>query len=256
MEYTIHQLASLAGISTRTLRYYHSLGLLAPHRVTPAGYRVYGIDQVDRLQQILFYRELGFELSAIKAALDDPDFERSHALERHLEALCERREQLNGLIATVQKTIESMKGGTNMPDSEKFECFKRRAVAENEEKYGAEARARYGDKAVEESNRKFENMNEEAYKKMTALGEEIQNMLEAAVRAGTDPAGPEARSIAAKHKDWLQFTLPSYSKEVHRGLGEMYVADERFTAYYDKNMRGCAVFLRDAISAYTSEKNK
>ncbi len=256
MEYTIKQLSTLAGVSTRTLRYYHTLGLLSPHHVTQAGYRVYGGEQVDRLQQILFYRELGFELSAIKAALDDPAFEGSRALERHLEALFRRREQLDSLIATVQKTIETVKGGKIMTDREKFECFKRGAIAENEAQYGLEIRSRYGDETVEKSNKMFAGMSEEAYRKMTALGEEIQSALEEAVRAGKKPGSPEGRSIAAKHKDWLQFTWPSYSEEAHRGLGAMYVADERFTAYYDKNVPGCAVFLRDAIAAYTSGKNQ
>ncbi len=252
MEYTIHKLARLAGVSTRTLRYYDQKGLLTPARVTDAGYRIYGTAEVDRLQQILFYRELGMPLGDITRVLQDPGFDPDDALRGHLAALEERRARLDVLILTVQKTIERKERSESMSDREKFEGFKKKALEENEQNYGREIRERYGAETVEASYRKFSGMSRDQYDEMTAIGEEIMQRLEAAVRAGLNPTEEEGQAIAGLHKRWLSFTWASYSAEAHRGLAEMYVADERFTAYYDAGIPGCAVFLRDAISAYAS----
>lgn len=251
MEYTVKALAELSGVTPRTLRWYDAQGLLKPGRATEAGYRLYGPAEVARLQQILFYRELGLELSAIRAALDDPKFDRQAALQSHLAALEDRRARLDALILTVSKTIAETKGGQLMSDKEKFEGFKREALAENEAKYGRESREKYGEEAVEASSKRFANLTEEQYGIMTAMGEELQAKLETAVRAGLDPAGAEGAAIAALHRDWLSFTWDRYTPEAHAGLAELYVADERFTAHYDKAVPGCARFLRDAIAAYT-----
>lgn len=251
MEYIIKELAALAGVSTRTLRYYDQIGLLRPGRTTDAGYRVYGPGQVDRLQHILFYRALGMPLGQIRALLDDPGFDRAAALESHLAALEEQRARLDSLILTLQTSIEDEKGGHKMSDNEKFECFKREALAENERAYGGEIRARYGDDVVAAGNEKFSKLTREAYERMEALGEEIRARLEGAVAAGLEPEGDEGRAIAALHRDWLAFTWPGYSPQAHAGLAEGYVADGRFTAYYDRAVPGCAAFLRGAVLAYT-----
>lgn len=247
MEYTIKELADLAGLTTRTLRWYDEEGLLKPCRATDAGYRMYGPAQVNRLQHILFYRELGLELAAIRKLLDDPNFDAQAALQGHLAALEEKRAHLDSLILTVQNTL---KGGHFMSDKEKFEGFKEKALRENEEKYGGEIRAKYGEDTVKKSNQMFQNLTEAQYNEMTALAGEIQSRLENAVSANLSPAGDEGLAIAALHRKWLTFTWPSYSPQAHAGLGEMYVADDRFTAYYDKAVPGCAAFLRDAIAHY------
>lgn len=247
MEYTIKALADLAGVTTRALRWYDKEGLLKPCRATEAGYRLYGPGEVDRLQQILFYRELGLELGEIRRILDDPGFDRKAALQSHLGALEERRTRLDSLILTVQNTL---KGGHNMSDKEKFEGFQEKALRENEEKYGTEIRQKYGEDTIKKSNKMFQNLTEEQFAEMNAIAEEIQTRLEQAVTAGLDPAGEEGLALGALHRKWLDFTWPSYSPEAHRGLGEMYVADERFTAHYDGKTPGCAAFLRDAIAAY------
>lgn len=251
MEYTVKALADLAGVTPRTLRWYDREGLVKPLRTTDAGYRLYGPDEVDRLQQVLFYRELGFELSEIRKVLNDPGYDRHLALQSHLSALRERRARLDNLILTVTKTIETMRGGLEMSDQEKFEGFKHDALAHNEARYGAELRQKYGEKTIEESNRLFSGMTQEQYSRMTALETEIKTRLEAAVSAGEMPDAAEGRAIAALHREWLSFTWPAYTSAAHRGLAEMYIADSRFTAYYDKNCPGCAVFLRGAIFAYT-----
>jgi len=153
MEYTIQKLAELAGVTTRTLRWYHRIGLLTPSRIGENGYRYYGGAEVDRLQQILFYRALGVELARIGAILDDPSFDRLDALRGHLAALEKEEGRIQELIHTVKRTILSEERNEFMSDEAKFEAFKRRAVEENEARYGAEIREKYGDEEAERASR-------------------------------------------------------------------------------------------------------
>ena len=224
--------------------------MLKPARVTEAGYRIYGPREVDRLQDILFYRELGLELSAIRRILDDPSFNRQSALQSHLAELESRKNHLEDLILTVRKTIDDIEGGTKMSDREKFETFKRRVVAANEEQYGREIRKKYGDEAVDRSNANILALTEAESQQWKDLGEEIITALTHAVENGENPTGAEGQRIAL-HRRWLSYSWEAYTPQAHAGLGQLYTADERFTAYYDKAVPGCAAFLRDAISAYT-----
>lgn len=253
MEYTVKALADLAGVTPRTLRWYDREGLLKPLRVTEAGYRVYGPREVDRLQDILFYRELGLGLSAIRRILDDPAFHRLTALQSHLAELEDRKRRLERLILTVQKTIDETRGGDIMSDKEKFEGFKRRVVETNESQYGPEIRKKYGDEAVDRANACVLSLTEAEYRQWKELGEEIRTALAQAVRAGEDPAGPEGARLAALHRRWLSYSWESYTPQAHAGLGRLYTADERFTAYYDRDVPGCAAFLQNAILAYTRQ---
>ncbi|WP_326974980.1 MerR family transcriptional regulator [Caproicibacter sp. BJN0012] len=249
MEYTINQLAKLAGVSTRTLRYYDQCGLLPPKAVRSNGYRIYGETEVNRLQQILFYRELGVELSEIERILAEKDFDGLSALQNHLAALREKRTRLDRLIGNVQKSISAMKGETEMTDEEKFEGFKEKLILDNEQKYGGEIREKYGDEAVGRSNAKLKNMTKEQYGELETLTQELNNTLQAAFEQG-DPGGELAQKACALHKKWLSFYWDHYSKEAHMGVAQMYVDDPRFTAYYDAIAPGCAVFLRDAVQIF------
>ena len=249
MEYTINQLAKLAGVSTRTLRYYDQCGLLPPKTVRSNGYRIYGEAEVNRLQQILFYRELGVELSEIGRILAEKDFDGLSALQNHLTALREKRARLDRLIGNVQKSISAMKGEKEMTDEEKFEGFKEKLILDNEQKYGGEIREKYGDEAVGRSNAKLKNMTKEQYGELEALTQELNRTLKAAFEQG-DPGGELAQKACALHKKWLCFYWDHYSKEAHRGVAQMYVDDPRFTAYYDAIVPGCAVFLRDAVQIF------
>jgi DNA-binding transcriptional MerR regulator len=253
MEYTIQKLANLAGVSTRTLRYYDEIGILKPARINSSGYRIYGQEEVNTLQQILFYRELGVGLDSIKDIVTAPSFDGAKALREHREKLLEKREQLDLLISNVDKTIALTEGRITMSDKEKFEGFKKKMVEDNEKKYGKEIREKYGKEKVEASNAKVMNMTQEQYEEVTALAEQIHNTLAEAFKTG-DPASELAQKAADLHKQWLTYYWKDYSKEAHAGLAQMYVDDERFTAYYDKEQPGTAVFLRDAIHIYTGKK--
>ncbi|MGI8386247.1 MerR family transcriptional regulator [Robertmurraya sp. P23] len=250
MEYTVQKLGQLAGVSTRTLRYYDQIGLLQPSRVNSNGYRIYGQSEVNRLQQILFYKELGVSLDTIKEILSSPTFDAEVALREHRLKLIEKRQQIETLICNVEKTIAESEGRITMSNKEKFEGFKQNLLVENEKTYGKEIREKYGNETVEQSNAKLMNLSEEDYQKVTAIEQQVKDVLAQAFTSG-DPAGPLAQQAAELHKQWLCYFWPTYSKEAHAGLAQMYVDDERFTAYYDKDQPGTAEFLRDAIAIYT-----
>ncbi|MCU9594424.1 MerR family transcriptional regulator [Caldibacillus thermolactis] len=253
MEYTIQKLARLAGVTTRTLRYYDKIGLLKPARINSSGYRIYGQNEVNLLQQIMFYRELGLQLETIKEIIHDPSFNRKNALKEHLQQLIAKRKQIDLLIEIVKKTIKHEEGRIQMSDQEKFEGFKKRLVEENEKKYGDEVRERWGEEALKASNQKVLNMSQEDYEKVTKLAEDVNQTLAKAMETG-DPASEIAQRAADLHKQWLTFYWKEYSKKAHVGLAQMYVDDERFKAYYDKVKPGAAEFLRDAILVYTGQK--
>ncbi|MBC2304901.1 MerR family transcriptional regulator [Listeria booriae] len=252
MEYTVQKLAKLAGVSTRTLRYYDEIGILKPARINSSGYRIYGQDEVDRLQQILFYREMNVGLDKIKAILEQPDFDETEALKTHRAQLLDKRKQLDELIRNVEKSIAHSERRITMTDQEKFEGFKQKMIDENEEKYGTEIREKYGDDKINKSNAKLKGMSEAEMERVNRLAETILVELAEAFETG-DPAGDKAQEVAVMHKEWLSTYWDTYSKEAHAGLAQMYVDDERFTAYYDKDQPGLAAFLRDAIVIFTSK---
>ena len=146
------------------------------------------------------------------------------------------------------KSMSAMKGEVTMSDDEKFEDFKRSLIDENELKYGYEIRGKYGDSAVDASNAKLKGLTREQYDEGERLRHAYEDALKSAY-AAADPAGELARTACDLHRRWLCVFYPNYSREYHMGLGEIYVADERFKAYYEKVFPGCAEFLRDAIAA-------
>lgn len=228
---------------------YDEIGLLTPVRMSSNGYRIYGQKEIDRLQQILFYRELGVSLEEINKIISSGDFDGGAALKSHLAALLARRKQLDLLISNVEKTIKAMKGETTMSDKEKFEGFIQKLVDDNERQYGSEIREKYGDEAVDRSNEKVRGMTSEQYEQAEALRNEFEETLKAAYENG-DPASALAQKACELHKKWLCYFWDQYSREAHIGVTQMYVDDPRFTAYYDKISAGCAEFLRDAVLIY------
>ena len=247
MEYTIQQLSNLAGVSTRTLRWYDELGLLPPLRTGDNGYRIYGPEEVDRLQQILFYRALGVELRRIREILDDPNFDRLEALRSHLKALEEKERELTLMIDSVKETILSAERNEIMSDKAKFKAFKKGLVEENEAKYGKEAREKYGDEQVDTANANIMGLKEYEFERWSALDREILAKLEQAIADGLSPEDEIGRELTALHLEWLSFTIKNCSSAQQKGIAQLYVCDERFTAYYDKKTPGCAAFLTAAV---------
>ena len=248
MEYSIQELSRLSGVTTRTLRWYDQIGLLKPSRVAESGYRYYGPAEVDRLQDILYYRALGVELARIRECLDDPAFDRLAALQSHLTALEAERARLDALIQSVRDTIRCEERKEIMSDEQKFEALKQQVLTRYEQVYGKEAREKYGDDMVGAAQSALRNLTVEQYREWISLGQEIQERLEAAVQAGLSPESEAGKEICALHRRWLTITGNRYDSAKHRGIAELYVMDERFTAYYDKRLPGCARFLRDAVA--------
>lgn len=248
--YTVHELAELSGCTVRALHHYDERGLVRAQR-DANGYRRYGPAEVDRLQQVLLYREADMSLAAIKRLLDDPAFDAREALSGHVRELRSRRERLDGLIASVESTLASMKGGAPMSDTQKFEAFKKDMIDDNERTYGAEVRERWGDEAADASNEKMAGMTEETWKHTQELQRRIAEALRVGMEAG-DPAGVDGQRAADLHRQWLCafWKDGAYSKQAHVGLAQTYVADDRFKAYYEAIAPGAAEFLCDAIKAY------
>ncbi|MCL2491472.1 MAG: MerR family transcriptional regulator [Coriobacteriia bacterium] len=254
MDYSIRELAQLGGVSTRTLRYYDTIGLLRPAYVTGASYRRYTSSEVDTLQEILFYKELGMDLGSIKSLIGSKDYDRSRALQDHLTQLRTRKEQIEHIIATVEKTIETMKGTATMTDEEKFEGLKKDLLDQNEEQYGDEVRERWGADSYEASRKKVARMTKDQWDDVGQLSNKMHELLKAAVAQG-DPASEEAQEVCDLHRQWLGYFWPDgmYSKEMHRNMGQMYCADPRFKKHYDDITPGAAEFFRDAIDIYADE---
>lgn len=253
MEYTVQKLGKIAGVSTRTLRYYDEIGILKPARINSSGYRIYTVVEVNRLQQILFYRELGVKLESIKKIIMDPCFNSNTALIEHREKLIEKRKQIDILIENINKTISESDGRITMTDEEKFEGLKQKIVDNNERNYGEEIRKKYGDSQIDKSNEKIKNMTKNQYDELEKLSVSIKSSLKAAFING-DPAGELAMKTVELHRKWISYYWDNYTKEAYASIAKMYVCDERFRSYYDKEQPGTAEFLRDAILIYTGMK--
>lgn len=251
MEYTILKLAKLAGVSKRTLRYYDEIGLLKPARINSSGYRLYGANEVNRLQQILFYRALDLDLETIRTMISEPDYDPLFSLREHQGHLLTKKNQIEQLLLTVEKTIQSLEGRITMSDQEKFEGFKQDLIDNNEKQYGREIREKYGNEMVDASYQKLKKMSKYEHEQLEKLNIELNVALKQAFESG-DYTSKDAMHACALHQQWIKAYWPTYSKEAHLSLVQMYVDDERFTAYYDKIIPGCAIFLRDAMQIYLS----
>lgn len=253
MKYTIKQVAEMSGISTRTLRYYDQIDLLKPAAHTDSGYRIYAEEELNRLQQILLYRSLGMKLEQIQSILDDPAFNTLTALEAHHRKLKEEKAKINQLLATVEKTIQHTKGEITMTAEEKFEGFKKERLEENEKLYGEEIRAKYGNETIEKSNKKWMNLSEADFQEMQGIEDELFAKLERLAEIKESDA-PEAEEIYELHKKWLMYSWPNYSAEAHKGLAQMYIADERFAKYYNHRAgKEIVTLLHDAIVKYARD---
>ncbi len=242
--YTISRLARMAGVSVRTLHHYDQIGLLRPSARTAAGYRLYGNQDLLRLQQILFFKELDVPLSEIGAILDDPAFNLLEALEKHRQLLQERVARLARLLNTVDKTIRKLtEDDMTLTDEELYEGF----TKEQAERYQREAREMYDPALVAESERRVKRMMREQWKALKAEGDEITRELAGLMDRA--PEDPEVQQLVARWHDWIEHFYPA-SAEVFAGLGKLYVEHPEFRATYDRYRPGLADFLAAAMAHY------
>lgn len=245
MKYKTNELASLAGISSRTLRYYDQIGLLIPKRDEVSNYRYYDSEMVDALQQILLFKEMGIKLEDIKVLMKTLDkAKRVEILNEHLKVLELKKVQLEKLVKNVKTTISALKGETIMSDKEKFAGLKAELIKENDDKYKDEVISRWGVEKYEKSKKQFMHLTEEEYNNMLKLDLRIIEVLKGIKENDSQELRNE---VANLHKAWLTLTWGNYNREAHLALVDMYLADERFTKYYDKFGTGLAKILRDSV---------
>lgn len=247
MSYTVGQLAKMSGVSVRTLHHYDQIGLLCPSQRSQAGYRLYGKEQVARMQQILFYRELGLSLQQLHAALDAPDFDERQTLLRHREALQQRKQRLDTLIGNIDRTLSVLEGETQMSDQQRLEGFGQKLVEQNERSYGKEIREKYGDQAVQRSNAKVAAMSKEQWSALEQRRVAHYDAFAAAMPQGA--TSPQAMQAAQAYVQYLS-EFGEYPSQAIYGLADLYVQDQRFTQHFEAHTPGLAAFVRDALHAY------
>ncbi len=241
-ELTVAQVAKLTGISVRTLHHYHQIGLLSPSHITAAGYRFYGIKELERLQQILFYKELDFSLEDIARLLDAPGYDKGIALSQHRHLLTLRRKRLDDLITL---TDQLLKGETVMS----FQEFDMKEIEETKEKYAKEAEERWGNTdAYAQSQKRTNSYNKEDWARIQGEAQAIYDAFAAAMK--NDPASDAVQALVARWQQHITHNYYDCTKEILAGLGQMYTADQRFTQNIDKTAPGLAAFISSAIEIY------
>jgi DNA-binding transcriptional MerR regulator len=246
MSYLVGQVASFAGVTVRTLHHYDEIGLLSPSGRSHAGHRRYDDADLDRLQQILFYRELGFPLDEVAALLDDPDADPQEHLRRQHELLTVRIEKLQKMAEAVEHAMEARKMGINLTPEEKFEVF----GEYDPDRFDEESRRRWGDtEPYRESQRRVATYTKEDWLRIKAEGAGNTNAFVALMDAGVAPDSESAMDLAEQHRQQISRNFYDCTYEIHTGLAEMYVADERFSSTFEQIKPGLAGYLRDAILA-------
>ena len=235
MSYSINELAKLAGISTRTLRYYDKQGLLKARRNPENNYRYYEESEVDQLQKILFLKLFNLPLEQIKQVMRTSTETQYQVLRNQRSKLVAQEQYLGDLIRNLDKTLATMKGETQMTDTEKFATLKKEMINKNERQYGAEIREKYGDPQIDLSNQKFSSLSADELSHFKKLNAEILTELKDFDNtAGVKQAA--AKHIFELHKEYLLIIWPKsqYSAEAHKNLAQMYVCDGRFSKYYEE----------------------
>lgn len=241
----ISEVAKLTGITVRTLHYYDEIGLLKPSEITEAGYRLYSREDLEILQQILFFRELDFTLSQIKEIMNNPNYDKEEALKKQKELLIQQRQRIEGLIKLIEKRIE---GDNNMS----FKEFDMNEIEENKKKYAKEVKERWGtSKAYEESEKKTSSYNKEKWGDINQETSEIFKGF--AELRNSDPGSEEVQELVRRWQKYITDNFYTCTNEILSGLGLMYVEDERFKENLDKNGEGTAKLMAEAIKIYCSK---
>jgi DNA-binding transcriptional MerR regulator len=241
MPYSVQQLADLAGVSVRTLHHYDTVGLLRPARQAKNGYRQYGEEELLKLQQILFFRELEFPLDDIKRIIHDPKFNLQVALEEHRELIELKKKRLTKLLKTIDQTLKKLNQETSMEDKQLYSSFSKDELDE----YAKEAKQRWGHtEAYKQSQERYGKLSDAEKQKIGQAGEDLLKDI-----ASHMPEGAKSdvvQQLIGRHYEALR-TFYDPNTKLYRGLAEMYVADPRFTAFYEQRAPGLAQFMRDAM---------
>jgi DNA-binding transcriptional MerR regulator len=246
MSHTVGSVARIAGITVRTLHHYDEIGLLSPGDRSNAGYRRYDDADLERLQRILFFRELGFGLDEIKTVMTDGGTDASAHLRQQHAMLLDRIARLKRMAAAVEKAMEARTMGINLTPEERFEVFgdfkPEDHAAEVEERWG-------GTDAYRESQRRVASYTKADWDRIKAQGAAAIEKVVGAMRVGLPADSPDAMDGAEMHRQQITDAFYDCTSQIHVGLAEMYIADPRFTATYEKIAPGLAQYLHDAIKA-------
>jgi len=242
----VGEVAALAGVTVRALHHYDRIGLLSPSGRTAAGYRSYSPTDLDRLHQVLLYRELGFPLEEIVTLLDDPSADPAEHLRRQHRLLRERLERTSAMVAAVEKEMEAHQMGIPLTPEERFEVF-----GENDpSQYEAEVEERWGEtEAWAQSQRKTAAYAKEDWVRIKAEADDVLHRFAAAQSAGVPADSEQAMDVAEEHRQHISRWFYDCPPQMHAGLGRMYVEDERFTATYEQVSPGLAQYVSTAVQA-------
>ncbi|MCP1101494.1 DNA-binding transcriptional MerR regulator [Aequitasia blattaphilus] len=245
--YHVTEVARLTGVSVRTLHHYDRIGLLLPDKLSEKGYRLYSEENIDRLMQILFFKELDFSLKSIKEILDQPNYDRKEALLLQKKLLKAKQKQIHQMVQVLEKAVKEMEGEITMSTEEKFSGFHF-----DKNPYEKEAREKYGNKAVEESQKRLDGLDASEKEKLTEDMNEVFKKLSSLRHLSPDT--PEAQAAIAEWYSLLNNNFSTYSKEAFKGLGELYVMDERFTKNIDEFGDGLATFMKEAMAVFAEKE--
>ncbi|MEM9453589.1 MAG: MerR family transcriptional regulator [Myxococcota bacterium] len=240
--YKVKEVARLSGVTVRTLHHYDAIGLLSPRR-TSAGYREYSEADLLRLQQILVHRELGLPLERIRAILADPTHDPRQVLLKQRARLRARVQQTNAMIRAVDAALRALQGEQIVNMKELFDGF-------DPAEYEDEVKERWGHtKAYAQSTERTRGYSREDWARIKSETDELMQRIAAEVAAGTAPTDEAAMDLAEEHRLQIDRFFYSCSHQMHRNLGQMYMADSRFEQNLDKHGEGVAAFLSAAIEA-------
>lgn len=238
---TVGVVSDLAGVTVRTLHHYDEIGLVVPAGRTDAGYRTYGPGEVERLQEVLFFRELGFGLDEIKAVMEDPNYSRTEALEKQRALLEQRADRLLRLMDAVDIAVLAERTGIKMSSEEMLDVF-------NE--YEQEAKERWGHtEAYKQSAQRTSSYTKQDWNNIKAEVDGIYDSFLALMVDGVAADAPAAMAVAEQHRAHITRWFYECPLEVHAGLGQMYMDDERFQTNIDKAGDGLARYMSQAMAA-------
>jgi MerR family transcriptional regulator, thiopeptide resistance regulator len=245
--WTVGQVAERFAVTVRTLHHYDDVGLVRPGGRSAAGYRLYSDADLTRLQHVVVYRRLGFALEDIARILDDPGADVTEHLRRQRDAVTSRLDELSDLVVAIDRALEAQMSGIGLTREEQRELF----GDGFREEYRTEARERWGDtEEWEQSRARTARYTKADWEAVTAEQDAVNAAFVAAKRSGAAPDSAAALAAAEAHGRHIHVRFYDLSPDMHLCLARMYLADERFTAYYDDLEPGLARYVHDAISAY------
>jgi len=243
---TVGGVARLAGVTVRTLHHYDEIGLVAPGGRTRAGYRTYGTEEIERLQEVLFFRELGFGLDDIKRIIGQPGYNRAEALHRQRQMLESQADHLSALIDSVEQALQAERTGIKMSNEDALGVFGDFDPVEYEE----EAKQRWGEtEAYQQSAQRTARYTKQDWEQIRDESDVINRRFLALMADGVPTDTVAAMDVAEEHRSHITKWFYDCSRQAHAGLGQMYVADPRFTGNIDKTGEGLAAYMAAAIAA-------